>query len=166
MQCEMVLRHNQKSCTNRLICQKKNCFEAEMARAEVEQVFKTWTKKFHHHHVIVTLRATPFYQRNPHYNNHQLTTIILLSPLGPHHFINGIPTTTTINWPPSHYNYYNYNMLQIKLCSSTRHDIFFALFFGLSLVTSRVMCLEFSYYAYPSESNKFYSKFCVNITTT
>ena len=60
---------------NRLIGKKKNSLEAKTARAEVEQIFQTWTEEFHHHDVVVALRAAPFYQRYPDCNSSTNTSI-------------------------------------------------------------------------------------------
>ena len=56
----------------RLICEKKNCFEAEFARAEVKEVLETGPEQLHHHHIVVALFAAPLETRNAHSALHYL----------------------------------------------------------------------------------------------
>jgi len=49
-----------------LISQQQDCFQAELAGAEVEQVLQTGAKQLHHHNVVVTLRPAPLNGRDSH----------------------------------------------------------------------------------------------------
>lgn len=53
--------------SHHLVSQQQDCLEAELPRAEVEQILQTGSQQLHHHHVVVALSPAPLYCWNTHW---------------------------------------------------------------------------------------------------
>ena len=53
--------------SHHLVSQQQDCLQAELPRAEVEQILQTGPQQLHHHHIVVALGPTPLYRWNTHW---------------------------------------------------------------------------------------------------
>lgn len=54
------------SLSHHLVGQQQDCFQTELAGAEVEQVLQTGAQQLHHHNVVVAFCSTPFNRWDSH----------------------------------------------------------------------------------------------------
>lgn len=52
--------------SHHLVGQQQDCFQTELAGAEVEQVLQTGPQQLHYHNVVVAFRSAPLNRRDSH----------------------------------------------------------------------------------------------------